>query len=56
MAKAHCDFKKLPNEVTLNFTVKITREFKLRCFMARQLIKAAARVLGCAVKIDFERA
>ena len=39
---------------TLNVRIRVARIFRVRLFVAVALIRLAARVLGCAVKIKEE--
>ena len=41
--------------VTLNVRFKITRQLKVRLFVAGRLIRLAALVLGCRVKFEGEK-
>lgn len=51
MAKLNSEINinKLTNEYTLK--VSFTRQFKIRLLIATTLIKAAAAILGCGIKI-----
>ena len=42
--------KKVPNNITVEVEFYLTQEFRLRQFIATQLMKLAAKVLGCKVK------
>jgi hypothetical protein len=46
------DLRKLSKHVTLNVTMHLTREYKLRRWIATKLILLACLVLGCGIKID----
>lgn len=52
MAKAEVNIKKLNYDHTMRVKVNITREFKVRFFIASVLIKTAARLLGCNIEIE----
>lgn len=39
------------HQVTLKVTVKPARKFRFRLWLAKELIRAAASVLGCRIEI-----
>lgn len=45
---------RLTKESTLNITICITRQFRIRLFIATTLMRAAAMVLGCGADIKTE--
>jgi hypothetical protein len=45
---------KLSHDVTLEFTVKLSKEFRIRYWMAVNLIKLATIILGCGLEINHE--
>jgi hypothetical protein len=49
MAKNEIAVKKLTSEHVM--TVRITNQFKARIFIAIRLVRMAAFVLGCSIKI-----
>lgn len=44
--------KKLDKNHTITVTAKITKEFKLRLWLALTLMNMAASILGCGFKIE----
>ena len=49
---ADFDVKKLDHRTTLKIKVKATRQLKIRVKIAMFLMKTAARILGCGIKIE----
>ena len=47
-----CDLRKMDKRVTI--IVRITREARLRVWLASRLIRLAALVLGCGVRVEEE--
>lgn len=45
---------KLDEDYVLNVNINFTRRFRVRMFVAKALITAAAWVLGCGIKIEQE--
>lgn len=45
---------KLNKNITLIVNVKTSRQFLVRKWIAGQLIKLAARILGCGIEINTE--
>jgi hypothetical protein len=43
-----------PKSVEMTVTVIYTNEWKIRKFIATNLIKLAATILGCGIKIEHE--
>ena len=43
---------RLTRQVTMNVTVVTTRQFKWRIALGKELIKLAARVMGCGIRIE----
>lgn len=54
MAKAQVNIYTLGKNNTLTVKVKITTQFKVRLAIAMALLKAAAFVLGCGIRIENE--
>ena len=48
--------RKLDDKYTLKLEVRITREFKARVWLARVLILAACKVLGCGAEVTVKDA
>jgi hypothetical protein len=46
-----CDFRKLTHQTTMKVTLHMTREIKFRIFVAKQLLKLVALILGCGIEI-----
>lgn len=46
------NFRKLDKRHSITVTIKATREFKIRIFIARVLLKITGFVLGCGIKIN----
>lgn len=44
--------RKLNHSVTMNVHVIVTREYKIRRWIALNLIAAACLILGCGIKIE----
>lgn len=51
MAELIADIKKLSKNFTLIVTIHETRQWKLRKAFATLLIKLAAKILGCGIRI-----
>lgn len=45
-------FRKFDHRATMTVKLIVTREYKIRKFIATALIKLAARILGCGIKFD----
>ncbi len=46
------NIRKLSNRSVITVTLNITREFRIRIFIAKVLLKVACVVLGCGIKIN----
>ncbi len=46
------DLRKYDKDIVLNVKINITKELRIRTFIAMRLIRLAAWVLGCGIKID----
>ncbi len=44
--------RRLDRTATMVVTVKITREFRLRFWVAHQLMRLAAKVLNCGFRLE----
>ena len=51
MEATSVNLRKLNKEHIITVTINVAREFKIRIFIAKVLIKIAGLVLGCGVKI-----
>ena len=51
MEATSVNFRKLDKRHTINVTINIMREFKIRIFIAKVLIRIAGFVLGCGIKV-----
>ncbi len=45
-------FKKFPNATTLNVTLHLTKEYKIRVWIAVRLLRLISWILGTEIKID----
>lgn len=52
MAKANLALRKLSNRHTLHIKIKVTKEFKIRTWVATQLLTLTALILGCGIDIE----
>ena len=50
--RATARLNRLPNNVTMHVTIVETREFRLRTWIAKQLLRLAAWVLGCGIEVN----
>lgn len=55
MAEMPDSFNRLDKNVVMNVTLHLTREFKVRYWIAVWLIRLAAWVLNCDVRVETER-
>jgi len=46
--------RKLNENLTLDVQIRLTREFKMRMWLARMLLNMARKVLGCGLKTDIQ--
>ena len=49
-------FRKFDHRVTLNVKIHVSQEFRARKWAAMRLIRLAAWVLGCGIKVETEDA
>ena len=55
MAKAgeiHTKLSRLPGEMRVKVNVHKTQQLKVRMWLGKQLIRLAARVMGCGIKVE----
>ena len=52
MASANLELRKLSNKTTIHIKIKVTREFKIRTWVAIQLLKLTALILGCGIEFE----
>lgn len=43
---------KIPKSKEIEFEVVLTSQYKIRLFVAKQLIKLAGVILGCGIKVN----
>ena len=53
-ATVRYDFRRVPKDVTLVLEFHVTREWKVRYWIAVRLLRLAALVLGCGIEIENE--
>lgn len=46
------EVKKLGKQAIIEIDVKVTRQFRLRIWAGKQLLKLAAFVMGCGIEIN----
>ena len=55
MAKANININKTMQNVIMIVNVSDVKKFKIKLFIATQLLKLSALILGCAIKIETEQ-
>ncbi len=48
------EVKKLPQDITLIVSVKLTRELKVRLWLAKRLWALGTKIAGCGIRFDEE--
>lgn len=52
MAEANLELRRLSNKTTLHIKFRLTKEFKIRTWIAAQLLKLTALILGCGIEFE----
>ena len=55
MSKINLDLNKFPSDTTLVATFHITREFKIRLWLATVMLHIIAKVLGCSIRFEEDK-
>jgi hypothetical protein len=50
--KTEVNFKHFPKGTTIIVSIHETNEWKIRKWLAKQLIRAAAFIMGCGIEIE----
>jgi len=51
-SKSEYAIRRLPREVTMDVKVHLTREMRLRLWLAARLLRLAASILGCEIRFS----